>query len=125
MVKNMSPIHIQPNTPDILSCIFYLKDGVLEGSVWRGVKENASIVGNGAGRVDRSTALRVVGELWSLVPCNIAFEYILIECHTNYHLFLNTCLLGGEEDYALKQQEKGLLLRTSVPWMQYSASPNT
>lgn len=88
-MKNMSPIQIQPNTPDILSCMFCLRDGALEGSVLSGVKQNETImVENGAGRVDRSAAaLRVVSELWSLVLHNIAFEYILIECHTNYHLF--------------------------------------
>ena len=69
----------------------------------------------------------MVSELWLQVLYNIAFEYILTWCHTNYYIFLNACLLWGRRAYQFKQTNKqtnkGLLVRIPGPWLQHSASP--
>ena len=70
------------------------------------------------GSIDLAAALGVVSEPWSLVQCNAAFEYILIQLHTNSRLFLNIILVYCEEentDFFLKAITKNLSTLVATP----------
>lgn len=81
--------------PGMLRCISYLRVGVLEAGIQRGVKENASSTERNdvVGRRDSAAHLKVVSELWSLVRYSIVFEYILTASRKILPLFEYLLLL--------------------------------
>lgn len=72
------------------------------------------------GSIVLAAGLGVVSEPWSLVQCNTAFEYILIQLHTNSHLFLNIIVVYCEEEntmifFFFKAITKNLITLAATP----------